>query len=399
MNAITVRTNREWIALVLALGIAGLGQAQTFTWDAGGGNANWGQANNFDPNGTPPAGSVAAFVFDQANIVASPSYAEYWRPNNNVADDPMTFTSLTISGSDAAWNTTWVGGWDIRGNAFILAGGIAADGGTHRIGSSFTLSDNVSMTVTDESLRINSAISQTGGDRSLTKAGNGTLILGGINAYAGGTAINAGVLQLTSVDALGSAGTISFGGGTMEYSASNNTDYSSRFSTAAGQAININTAGRDVVFASNLISSGGSLAKAGAGTLTLSGNNTYSGGTTLSGGTLDISENVNALGTGTLTLGTGTTLNANNASRTTYANNIVINGNVSLTGLRTTYNGTIDLGSATRTLTVANSVDNGNLALIFDGVVSGSGGLVKAGTGILSAQRDRQYVLRRGDPQ
>jgi autotransporter-associated beta strand protein len=93
---------------------------------------------------------------------------------------------------------------------------------------------------------------------------------------------------LGSANAVGTSGTISFGGGTLRYSASNTTDYSSRFSTASSQAYEIDTSSQSVTFASPLTSSGGTLTKFGVGTLTLSGNNFYTGGTTISAGVLQV---------------------------------------------------------------------------------------------------------------
>ena len=81
----------------------------------------------------------------------------------------------------------------------------------------------------------------------------------------------------------GTSGTIAFGGGTLQFTANNAADYSSRFSSAASQAYKLDTNGRNVTLLSALTSSGGSLTKSGAGTLTLSGSNTYSGGTTVAG--------------------------------------------------------------------------------------------------------------------
>ena len=54
------------------------------------------------------------------------------------------------------------------------------------------------------------------------------------------------------------------------------------------------------------IQGAGALTKRGTSTLTLQFDNTYSGGTTIENGTIDIGSAVNALGTGTLTLGDGT---------------------------------------------------------------------------------------------
>jgi len=124
------------------------------------------------------------------------------------------------------------------------------------------------------------------GAGGLVQAGSGTLTVSATNSHTGGTTISAGTLALGSAGALGTAGPISLTGGTLQFSAVNTTDYSSRFSTAAGQGYRLDTNGEDVTLAGDLTSSGGSLEKVGSGTLTLTGANTYSGGTTISAGTL-----------------------------------------------------------------------------------------------------------------
>src|SRR5262249_1493975 len=103
-------------------------------------------------------------------------------------------------------------------------------------------------------------------------------------------------LALGSSGAIGTTGTITFGGGTLQFSSSNTTDYSSRFSNAASQAYSLDTNGQTVAIASNLTSSGGSLTKLGSGTLTVSGSNTYTGGTSINGGTLALGSS-GAIGT------------------------------------------------------------------------------------------------------
>ena len=51
----------------------------------------------------------------------------------------------------------------------------------------------------------------------------------------------------------------------MQYTASNTTDYSSRFNTAASQAYNVDTNSQSATWAAALTSAGGSLTKLGAG--------------------------------------------------------------------------------------------------------------------------------------
>ena len=134
-----------------------------------------------------------------------------------------------------------------------------------------------------------------GGAIALNKVGTGELTLATSNTFTGGVMLSGGVVNVNATETagssgpLGQSGTISFNGGTLQYNTNNVFDYSARFSTAASQAYSIDTAGQTVTLASPLTSSGGTLTKAGAGTLNLSAVNTYSGMTTISGGSLIIS--------------------------------------------------------------------------------------------------------------
>lgn len=130
-----------------------------------------------------------------------------------------------------------------------------------------------------------------------TKLGPGTLVLSGQNSWTGNTFLSEGITRLGSANVtpgatyasgpLGNnAGSIFFGGGTLQYSAANTFDYSSRFNTGQQNPIKIDTNSQNVSFATNLSSPGGSLTKLGAGTLTLNASNSYSGPTKINGGTL-----------------------------------------------------------------------------------------------------------------
>ena len=92
------------------------------------------------------------------------------------------------------------------------------------------------------------------------------------------------------------------------------------------------------------------LTKTGAGTATLSGANSYSGGTLLNGGWL-VAGHTNAFGTGSITVGSGTTLNLTNFNIA----NIVINngGTILSTGTLDDViatNGTTDIGGNNSTI-------------------------------------------------
>jgi autotransporter-associated beta strand protein len=135
----------------------------------------------------------------------------------------------------------------------------------------------------------------------LTKLGANTLTLAGSNSYAGVTAIDGGILALGSRGAL-AAGNVTFGGGALQFTASNTTDCSAQFANSTSAPISIDTNGQAVTFGSSIAGSNtAGLVKAGNGSLTLGANNSYAGGTTVSGGTLVAASN-SALGSGPVVL-------------------------------------------------------------------------------------------------
>ncbi|MGC1183276.1 autotransporter outer membrane beta-barrel domain-containing protein [Legionella sp.] len=116
-----------------------------------------------------------------------------------------------------------------------------------------------------------------------------------------------------------------------------------------------------------ILSGGGGFAKNGAGTFTLNGTSNYSGTTSVNAGTFQANA-VNVLSPNSaFTIASGATLDLNNFNNTI----------ASFAGA-----GNITVGSATLTS------GNNNSSTTFSGIISGTGGLIKNGDGILTLTGD-----------
>ena len=104
------------------------------------------------------------------------------------------------------------------------AGSLLLNGGTLGITSTFTLDANRGIVVgtgaagsagtidvaLNQTLTYNGIITNNGAnDQMLAKSGDGTLALGGVSTFSGGTLISAGTIRVDNASALGSAGTVS----------------------------------------------------------------------------------------------------------------------------------------------------------------------------------------------
>ena len=145
------------------------------------------------------------------------------------------------------------------------------------------------------------------GSSSLVKTGAGTLLLSGGNSYVGGTTLSAGTLGVYNSGSLGSGGTLTFDGGTLQIESPTTAFSDGRLISINATGGTIDTAGSTATF-SGVISGLGALTQSTTGTLILSGINTYTGGTTVTGGgVLSVAVDGNLGGAaGVLTLNNGT---------------------------------------------------------------------------------------------
>ncbi|HAF2713997.1 TPA: fibronectin-binding autotransporter adhesin ShdA [Salmonella enterica] len=210
------------------------------------------------------------------------------------------------------------------------------------------------------------------GEGQIVKSGSDELIVTGANDYSGGTTISGGTLTADHADSLGT-GTIANNG---------------VLQVGEGEL-------------KNTLSGTGSLVKTGTGELALNGDNDYSGGTTIDDGVL-IADNADLLGTGAvansgvLKVGEGeleNTLSGTGSLVKTGTGELTLSGDNDYSGGTTIDDGVLiaDNADSLGTGAVAN---NGELQVgegELENTLSGSGSLVKTGTGELTLNGDNSY--------
>ncbi len=192
-------------ALALSLPTSGIGQNAIYwrgetsnTWS---GN-NWATSAAGQPTGATPNAS--------SDVVFSASGAQF---RNTILGQSFTIDSLTVNDSTPVTINSGGGATYTLNVAGSAGTGITINSGAGLL----TIGANVTLSGASNTIAVNNTAGASIGGKvdgsiGLDKEGNGTLTLGGTNTYAGGTAVNAGVLTVTTNGAL-STGDVSIDAG------------------------------------------------------------------------------------------------------------------------------------------------------------------------------------------
>ncbi len=299
----------------------------------------------------------------------------------------------------------------------------------------FTVDAGSTFTVTSE-LDETTATSNWNGSK-LTKQGDGTLILSNTGNDYGDTEIDGGILAAKDAAALGTgdvtiaeSATLALSQGTLdnnvtgegqivksgsdELIVTGDNNYSGGTTISGGTltADHADSLGSGDIDNSGVLKVGdgelkntlfgsGSLVKTGTGELTLNGDNDYSGGTTIDDGVL-IADNADSLGTGAvanngvLQVGEGelkNTLSGTGSLVKIGTGELTLNGDNDYSGGTTITGGTLIAASVNAL--GSGDIDNSGVLQVGEGELKntlfGSGSLVKTGTGELTLSGDNTY--------
>ena len=331
--------------------------------------------------GALPQGFTAALSdgtsSNQVNLNVSSIVPLVWAPPTSGSNNWTTNTGV--------WSLGGTGGYTYK-EVNLLGSSVQFDDSLTPVGPNIVVTNNSILSpnnVVFNNSTHNYTLLGSGGIANyagITKSGTGYLTNSLANTYFGNTILNGGVMVLNNAAALGYGSSISFNGGTLQFSANNKIDYSGQFSAAANQRYSLNLGAQSITLSNALTSSGGSLTVSGPGTLALNAASSYTGATTNKAATLKLGI-ANALPVSTaLTLGssgTAATLDLAGFSQqvaglaldpaatgATITNSSRVNPvTLQFNGGTSTFGGSIVDGTATGAKALALSVGGGSLTL------------------------------------
>ena len=272
--------------------------------------------------------------------------------------------AITVNGASAGLS---LGAYDNSSSAVTL------DGGASITGSSGTLSSS-----TDFALKNGVVSAILGGQSGVQKTTAGIVTLTGSNTYVGPTTLSAGTLNINSDASLGlvpslPSANLAFGASaTLQFAAAPALNANRNVSIAGAATATIDTQANNPSIQGSIVGDGG-LTKIGSGMLTLTGMNTYVGLTTLGAGTLNINSDA-ALGA--VPASATTTVVFSASATLQFAADFALNANRILS---------VVSGASASFDTQANNPS-------IDGVIAGSGNLIKTGSGTLTLTGANTYA-------
>ena len=215
---------KQPIFLIISIGLLevltqnlAFGETKTFVNQAAVGS--WLTAGNWTPTGLPTSvddvlinGGTGEMRLTSGSLAIQ--YIEY----NSVSDSRQltintttgTSRTLTLNGSGSNPLIAQTGGssttFTIHTNSSTGSGALILQ---------LNASGDFNVQNSGATLSISSVISETGGSRSITKTGTGTLIMSGANTYSGGTTLGTGAPNTGGTISLGADGALGSGGFTF----------------------------------------------------------------------------------------------------------------------------------------------------------------------------------------
>jgi autotransporter-associated beta strand protein len=353
--------------------------------------------------GSVGTGNLTFSGTGSTSLTSSGAPARVFNVLNSTTSFAQSFTGaslVTKTGSGTlilAGNNTYTGATTI--NAGTLQIGNGGTTGALSTSSAITVNGTLAFNRLGDVVQgANFSTAAINGTGSIIQNGSGNLTLNATNAYAGGTTLNSGTLNINNASAIGS-GALTLNGGTLNntsgsditLSTNNAQNWNSDFAFTGTNNLNLGNGavtmnasrtvtvnGGNLTVGGSISGSGFGLTKNGTGTLTLSGANTYTGNTTINSGTLTAAA-AGAVGNSTQVIvnggsflvtaddaiGTNTGINLGTSSTTTPG--LVFSGNYSghVGALTLSADSIIDLGTSSVRLIFASiaGLANYNLSI------------------------------------